>query len=124
MKGQVERLHALIPLPIYLSDETNFQLEFVVDTGFTGAFTLPTEAIRRLGLPYLYSIPADLADDSIVEVPIHEMIVTWGGTKQVVAVLGMGHRPLLGTALLRGHSLQADFIEEGAVSITALESNE
>ena len=124
MTGKVERLHLLLPITISLANETSLSLEFVIDTGFTGALTLSEEVITHLQLPYLYSIPADLADDTTVEVPIYEVKIIWEDKPLAVAVLGMGRRPLLGTALLNGHRLQADFADEASVSITALETSE
>jgi clan AA aspartic protease len=120
MLGRVSRLHALVPVTFRLPDQPDLAIEFVVDTGYTGSLTLPLEAIQALGLPFEFDLPANLADDSEVLVPVYSATILWQGIEQTVRVLAMGKRPLLGTVLLDGHELQAHFEEQGVVAITRL----
>jgi predicted aspartyl protease len=38
-------------------------IEFVIDTGFTGTLCLPPEATSLLRFPFIYDVPANLADN-------------------------------------------------------------
>jgi clan AA aspartic protease len=120
MIGRVERLHALIPVSFRFSDKPDITIEYVVDTGYTGYLTMPVAAVVVLGLPFEYDLPANLADDSEALVPVHSATIQWNGVEQTVRVLAMGKRPLLGTAMLDGNELLAQFAESGLVTIDTL----
>ena len=117
INGHVSALHLLVPVRFRLQDKPDVSIEFVVDTGFTGSLSLPQEAVTALGLPFLYEWNARLADDSTVVLPVYEATIFWGGIDLVVHVLASGQRPLLGTELLDGYELTAQFQEGGFVSI-------
>jgi clan AA aspartic protease len=108
MRGSVSNLHALLPITFRLPGRPDFTIEFVVDTGFTGFLTLPVPAIATMGLPFLHWTFADLADDSSIQLPVHTATILWNGTVRQVRVLGMGRRPLLGTALLLSRAQHAN----------------
>jgi len=95
-------------------------IEFVVDTGFTDYLCLPPEAVSLLGLPFIYDIPVNLADNSEVLLAVHEAIILWNGEEREIRVLATGRRPLLGTALLDDHELVVQFTEGGLVTIDEL----
>jgi predicted aspartyl protease len=38
-------------------------IEFVIDTGFTGDICVPPEAVSLLRFPFIYDVPANLADN-------------------------------------------------------------
>ena len=73
-----------------------------------------------MGLPFRYDIPANLADNSEVLLPIHEAIVLWNGEEREVLVIATGRRPLLGTALLNEQELVIQFTDGGLVTIDEL----
>jgi clan AA aspartic protease len=118
--GIVRNLHALLDVSFVRTGEPSPKIEFVVDTGFTGHLTLPEAAADLLGLEFDQMIEATLADDSRIDVPAYEAIIFWGGDERRVRVLATGDRPLLGTALLAGSSLYAEFTEEGPLEIKPL----
>ncbi len=120
IRGTVRDLQARIDVVFRLPGRPDLAIECVVDTGFAGALTLPTDAITALGLPFFQEIDANLADDSDVKTAVHIATVVWDGQNVEIAVLAMGRRPLLGTALLDGKQLCADFTEDGGVSIEPL----
>jgi clan AA aspartic protease len=101
--GQVSRRHALVPVTIRLPGRPEFTIEFIVDTGYTDYLTLPPAAVAALGLPYLHRTPAELADETEGEYDVYALPIVWNGMEQVVPVLAMGRRSLLGTALLDGN---------------------
>ncbi|GAP97826.1 clan AA aspartic protease [Leptolyngbya sp. NIES-2104] len=89
------------------------EVECVVDTGFEGFLTLPPAMIRELKLPYVARIDANLADDSSVAAYAYLIRIVWNGVEREVAVLGIGRRPLIGTALLEDCHLGIDFCDSG-----------
>jgi len=107
-------------VPFRLVGRPEFTIECVVDTGFAGALTLSPEAISVLELPFFQEIEANLANDDGVRTAVHIATIVWDGKETRVAVLAMGRRPLLGTALRDGRRICADFVEGGAVTIESL----
>ncbi len=73
-----------------------------------------------LGLPSLGQISAYLADDSSTKVNVYEATIMWHGEEIHVAELAMGKRPLLGTTLLEGFNLNADFEVDGTAVLEHL----
>lgn len=116
-QGKVIELQARINVVLRLSNLPDVVLEFVLDTGFEGALTLPPNAVAVLGLPFVQEMSANLADDSSIKTNIHAATIIWNGAEIDVAVLAMGKRPLLGTALLANKRLGVDFEENGTVTI-------
>ncbi len=70
-----------------LSNQPDIEIEFVIDTGFEGALTLPPKAVAALGLPYYQEIDANLANDSSVSVDVYKASIVWNGKECNVAVL-------------------------------------
>ena len=117
MQGATQNRQARIAVAFRLPNDPDFTLEFVVDTGFEGALTLPLAAIIALVLPLYADIKASLADGTSVSVDVYIGTIVWDGVELEVAALAMGTRPLLGTALLENRILEADFREGGLVRI-------
>jgi len=120
IRGTVIGLQVRVGVVFRLPNSPNLEVEFVVDTGFEGALTLPPDAIARLNLPFYEEASAKLADNSNIKVDIHTATILWDGREVQVAVLAMGQRPLLGTALLNGFNLNTDFMDNGAVILQRL----
>jgi clan AA aspartic protease len=120
IEGRVVGSQARVGVAVRRVGQSDVRLECVIDTGFEGALTLPAAAVRALGLPYLTDLTANLADDTDVQVDVHVATIIWDGSERAVAVLALGRRPLVGTALLAGRHLGIDFTEGGAVLIDPL----
>jgi clan AA aspartic protease len=120
IRGHVVGLQAQVEVIFQLPHQPNLRIRFVVDTGFAGALTLSVAAVAALGLRFHGQVATSLADDSSAKVDVYEADIVWDGRAMTVAVLAMGRRPLLGTALLDGFNLNADFIDNGGVTIQAL----
>lgn len=100
-----------------LPEGSDVEIECVVDTGFEGFLTLPPAVIREYQFPYLARIDANLADDSSIAVYAYLVTILWNSVERQVAVLGIGPRPLIGTALLEDYHLGIDFCDGGTVLI-------
>lgn len=83
-------------------------------------FVSASSSGNSLNLPFLYDLRARLADDSEVLMPVHNATILWNDTEKDVLVLATGRRPLLGTALLDGFELVAQFRQRGVVTIDDL----
>ena len=118
--GKVQSYHAFVPVTFRLAGRSDVAIEFVVDTGFVGFLTLPPAAVAALGLPFLHDTPANLTDDSEVQLAVHEATIVWQGAEQRVRVLATGKRPLLGMALLDGQELVVQCRDGGLVTVDAL----
>lgn len=120
MVGTVVGLQAQIDVILVLPEGWNIGVKCVVDTGFEGFLTFPTAAIAKLNLPYVTRINANLADDSNIATNVYLATILWNGVERDVAVLAMGRRPLIGTALLQDYHLSIDFYEGGMVEISEI----
>src|SRR5687767_4298415 len=118
--GTVSGRHVLVPLVVRAPNGQEGAIEFVLDTGFAGFLTIPTAAVGALLLPFLYRIPARLADGSIIVLHVHEATVIWEGQLRDVEVLATGLEPLLGTSLLDSHEVTIQFADGGIVTIESL----
>ena len=118
--GKVERLQPTVPVTFRLPGYPDLTIEFVVDTGFVGFLTLPSVAVAAMGLPFEYDTPANLADDSEVQLPVHGATILWEGLPRRVRVLATGKRPLLGMSLLYGSTLNIECTEAGVVRVEPL----
>jgi clan AA aspartic protease len=116
MTGYVER-QPLLPIELQLENRPNLRIEFVVDTGFTDALTLPLQAVTALQLPFVRNETVNLADGSDVDVPVHSATIFWQDNPQEVFVYATGRRPLLGTLLLESWDLNIQFREGGLVTV-------
>ncbi|MEG4107886.1 clan AA aspartic protease [Microcoleus sp. S13_C5] len=112
--------HGTLTLTFLLPNGSSIPIEFVIDTGFTGELCLPLEAVSLMGLTFRHDIPANLADNSEVLLPLHGAIVLWDGKEPEVLVIATGRRSLLATALLDEQELAIQFTEGGLVTIDEL----
>jgi clan AA aspartic protease len=120
ISGIVTDRHAIVSLTFRLINDATFPIEFVIDTGFTDHLCLPPEAVNLLRLPFLYNLPANLADNSTVSLAVHQSTILWDGSEREVRVFATGRRPLIGTALLDEQELVIQFTESGLVTIDEL----
>lgn len=86
IQGQVIDLQACVSVPFRLANQQVISIEFVVDTGFAGALTLPPTAVAALGLPYLQEMVANLADDNNVKADVHIATVLWNNQEVLTAM--------------------------------------
>jgi clan AA aspartic protease len=120
ISGIVADGHAIVTIPFRIPNRADFPIEFVVDTGFTDELYLPPEAVALLNLPFRYDLPANLADNSQVMLPLHKAMILWNGEEREARVFATGRRPLIGTALLDGYELVIQFTQGGLVTIDEL----
>lgn len=94
----------------------------VVDTGFTGFLSLPTEIITELNLSWTGIDRGTLGDGSEVTFAVYAAKVIWDGEYRDIPINEAETDPLVGISLLYGYNLQIQTIEGGNVTIERLES--
>lgn len=117
IQGLVTGLQAHVGVVFRFTNQPDVEIEFVIDTGFEGALTLPPSAVAALGLPFFQEMNANLANDMSVQADVPVATIILEGQEIDVLVLAMGRRPLFGTALLAGKELAAQFVDNGLVTI-------
>ena len=118
IRGVVTEFRPTVSVALRLPGQPTLAIEFVVDTGFQGALTLPIAAVHALGLPFFMEIQTLPASGQPYYANLHSATILWNGQETMVTVLATGTRPLLGTTLLRGYDLFVAFEEGGEVLIT------
>ncbi len=99
----------------------NREIEAVVDTGFNGYLTLPPELALDLGLNFVTTNPAFLADGSEATFDVYSVTVLWDGYPRHVDAHMSDATPLVGMRLMDRHSLYMEVESNGRVVIQARE---
>jgi clan AA aspartic protease len=120
MQGYVnENYEAMISVAVKNGSSLK-SFDAVIDTGFTGFLSLPTDIIIELGLEWSYRDRATLGDGSETVFDVYNAEIVWNGQLRSIEIDAAETEPLLGMALLRGYRLQVDTIEGGLVTIKTL----
>lgn len=122
IEGVVNAAHeAVVTLHLQEPQGRIRAIEAVVDTGYSGFLTLPTELVTELGLPFAYMGQAFLANDAQVAFDVHYVTVLWDGQPRDIEADATGSTPLVGMLLLDRHNLNIEVVEGGRVVIQASE---
>ena len=95
------------------------EIEAVVDTGYNGFLSLPHDLVTELGLVYRDRGRAILADGSEVFFDIYDVAVLWDSGLWNTRASAADATPLVGMALMDGHSLYVEVESGGRVVIQA-----
>ena len=121
IRGKVSgNQQALIAVDIMDGEGRPRSVEVVLDTGFTGYLTLPSESISQLGLPSVGQRTFELANGELFDFQVYLGAVSWHGRPSDVLVLQSDSVPLLGMALLWGSRVTMDALNDGEVGIEDL----
>ena len=110
---------AVIPLTVLGPGGQTQNIEAVIDTGFTGFLTLPSGMVAELGLPFVNTGQATLADGSQVAFDVYGAAVLWDGHRRYVEAAAADATPLVGMRLLDRHDLNIEVESGGRVVIQA-----
>jgi clan AA aspartic protease len=113
-------LEATVSIVVRRTDGSSRTVEAVIDTGFNGSLTLPSDVIDELGLPWRTRELAVLADGSQQPFDVHVARVIWDGGPRDILVQAVGTEPLVGMLLLAGHAVRLEVVVGGYVEITPL----
>lgn len=109
-----------VPIRILDADGHVHRFEAIVDTGFTGDLTLPSEYTRELGLVMERTVDTLVANEEILELNSFRGTALWRGERRPIRILEAEGTPLIGTELLWGSLLTAEMTDNGAVAIGPL----
>jgi clan AA aspartic protease len=115
-----DNLEVTLPVLVVGPDGQSEEVTAVIDTGYNGAITLPAPVVSALALPLGASREVTLGDTSRKVFDYYTVEVVWDGRPRKARVLCVEGDPLIGTALLRGYKLDADFVFNGPVVLTAV----
>jgi clan AA aspartic protease len=93
----------------------------VIDTGFTGFLSLPSEIITELNLSWTGIDRGTLGDGSEVTFEVYAAKVIWDGEYRDIPINEAETDPLIGISLLYGYDLHIQTVEGGNVTIKLLE---
>ena len=112
---------AIVPLSLRGPEGQTREVNAVIDTGYSGALTLPPELVAELELPYVFSSKATLADDTEVGFRVHRVTTLWDSGPRHIEADAVGSTPLVGMLLLDSHDLSIQVRTGGRVVILATE---
>ncbi len=111
---------AIIPLVIGNKNLQTRVIDAVIDTGYTGFLSLPTEIITALNLPWTGIDRGTLGDGSEVTFEVYAAAVIWNGEYRNIPVNEAETDPLVGMNLLYGYDLRIQAVEGGSVTIEVI----
>src|SRR5713226_1199187 len=104
--GAVKSDEARIRLTVKGRQGREQEVEAVIDSGYTGALTLPPALIATLGLRRRSVDRATLADGSTCVFQVYAGKLAWDGKVRTILVDEADADPVVGMKLLRGHELK------------------
>jgi clan AA aspartic protease len=108
---------ATIPLVIINGKRQTKLIDAVIDTGYTGYLSLPSEIIAALDLPWTGVDRGTLGDGSEVTFEVYTATVIWDGQYRNIPVNEAETDPLVGMSLLYGYDIRIRAVAGGKVTI-------
>jgi clan AA aspartic protease len=112
---------ATISLVIVNESRQTKLITAVIDTGYTGFLSLPSEIISDLNLSWTGIDRGTLGDGSEVTFEVYAATVIWDGEYRDIPINEAETDPLIGMSLLYGYDLHIQTVEGGSVTIKRLE---
>lgn len=107
----------IVPVAITDSDGRLWPLETVLDTGFVGDLSLPSNVIHRLGLVRTGSLNFILANGEPARLRTYHARVFWHDRLLDIEVTETGDVPLIGIRMLQGSRVTMEMFPGGEVLI-------
>ena len=114
------RLEAVLSLSLSGPSGRTWEIEAIVDTGFSEFLTMPTELARGLGLVFGGVTSMILADGNQQDFEYFNVTVMWDGSPRTVRAHVADGTPLIGMSLLHLHSVYVEVVDGGRVEIRGL----
>jgi clan AA aspartic protease len=118
--GFVHNREAIIQTAVIGDNQQRRGIRAVIDTGFTGALTLPSALIAELELTWFTQQEGILGDGSRQTFDVYRGTIIWDGQLRIIEVNASEAAPLVGMTLLEGYELRIQTIQGGTVSISTL----
>jgi clan AA aspartic protease len=121
MQGRVNQSCEATLVIAVRNNETTQMVDAVIDTGFSGFLTLPSDMIVTLGFRWEGRDVATLGDGTFCTFEVYIGLVIWDGQYREIYINESETVPLIGMQLLRGYDLRIQAIKGGLVTIEDLE---
>ncbi len=108
---------AIVVLALTGPDGEVREIEAVIDTGYSGFLTLPPKVVAELGLPFVTSAQAILANGSEETFDVHSVTVLWDRRLVDIDAYASDTTPLVGMRLLDQCDLHVQVRDGGRVVI-------
>jgi clan AA aspartic protease len=108
---------AIIALSVCSSKGTVYTKEAIIDTGFSGWFSLPSDLIAELSLRWKRRGRAILGDGRECIFNVYEAVVIWDGSYLTIPIDEADSAPLVGMSLMESYQLIVQVFEGGNVEI-------
>ena len=115
-------LDPMVQLFAYSASGDRVPLNVLVDTGFTGSFSLPKSVAARLGLVKIGSDSVQFGDGSVYSADLYEVEIEWDGVRRTIYADAFGAELLIGTELLRDYELLIQFYNGGPVRLLKMQT--
>jgi clan AA aspartic protease len=112
---------ATISLVVVNENRQTKLITAVIDTGYTGFLSLPSEIITELNLSWTGIDRGTLGDGSEVTFEVYAAKVIWDGEYRDIPINKAETDPLVGISLLYSYDLHIQTVEGGNVTIKRLE---
>jgi clan AA aspartic protease len=120
MQGHVnQNCEAILPIVIK-NNSISQRVDAVIDTGFSGFLTLPSDIISILQLSWEGRDIATLGDGTFCTFEVYTGFVIWDGEYHEIYINESESILLIGMRLLRNYDLHIQTIEGGLVTIKKL----
>ena len=97
------------------------RMEALLDSGFTGAVSLPLRVVEELDLTWSGEHSVTLGDASEVGVDLYEGIVEFAGSRYRCAILCTGDVPTVGMHLMQEARICFEAVPGGTVSLASID---
>ena len=101
--------------------ESRVSMEALLDSGFTGAVSLPLRVIKELNLTWSGEHSVTLGDASEVGVDLYEGIVEFAGSRYRCAILSTGDVPTVGMHLMQEARICFEAVPGGVVTLASID---
>lgn len=121
IRGAVNaQYEAVVRLRLRGPSGTEFDVDAIVDSGFTAFLSLPVATVTALGLIRQSASAAVLADGSVKNFDVYAADIEWDGNSRPVLISAVGNEALMGMRLLTGYELRIEVLPGGTVEISPM----
>ena len=116
-------LEPMVQVLVYSAAGERVPLNVLIDTGFTGSFSLPKPVAERLELTKIGSDSVQFGNGSVYSADLYELDIEWDGVRRTVYADAFGADLVVGTELFRDYELVIRFVNGGQVRLDKLAIN-
>lgn len=118
--GKVRDNEVVVRLRAFDSQGIAHELDAVLDTGFSGALSLPRSLVAALGGVWQSHDRVVLGDGRECQFHVFEVPIEWDGEHRLVSALESDCDPLIGMELIQGFEVNFKVRQNGKVTIKRL----